>query len=285
MPKLPGDVFGSRHLGLILPDEIPDILEKIDAAADALAEHLNMDLFLQIANGAAPLTMPQPDCNAGENDHKPRVRVGVAYDEAFCFYYADNLDCLAKAGAEVVFFSPLHDAKLPDVSRVIFGGGYPELHAKELSENTGMLESIRAAVRDGMPMLAECGGFLYLKESLSDPDGNTYPMAGILPGKASMGTKLSHFGYVTLSAEKDNPYLQRGEQIRGHEFHYYRETDAASDQGGAGAIQTIQTDVCRIEKPSGRTWSGYACNRNVFGGFAHLYYPSCPALVERFLRL
>ncbi len=283
LPKLDKEVFGSRHLGLILPDEIPDVLKQIDAVADALEAHLDLDLLVRIAKEAGNGSMSEAayattlsEENASEFVSKSPAakrtgpcRVGIAYDEAFCFYYADNLDFLKESGAELVTFSPLHDKELPDVSHVIFGGGYPELYAKALSENTSMTESIRAAAKAGMPMLAECGGYLYLKESLTDPDHNTYPMVHVFDGGSKMGEKLSHFGYVSLFAAKDNPYLKPEDCIRGHEFHYYQ------TEGDA--------DICTVSKPSGRKWTGYECSKNVFGGFAHLYYASCPQFVERFL--
>jgi cobyrinic acid a,c-diamide synthase len=192
-------------------------------------------------------------------------------DEAFCFYYEDNLDLLKEMGASITFFSPIHDPKLPEVSRIILGGGYPELHAGELSQNASMKEDILRAANNGMPILAECGGFMYLQERLSSPDKETYEMVGVLKGSGSMRDRLGHFGYVTVRSTSDNPYLKVAEEIRAHEFHYYD----TSDNG----------DTCLLTKPSGKSWTGIQVYKNVFAGFAHLYYPSRPEMIARFLAL
>ena len=275
LPKLEGEIFTSRHLGLVMPDEIPDILQKIDEVAERLSENLNLEKLMEIASRAEEVTLEnlsKTECLAGdEKCTKDKITVGVALDEAFCFYYEDNLELLQEMGAELKFFSPIHDSGIPEVDRLLIGGGYPELFARELSENKTMIESIRKAASNGMPILAECGGFLYLQKELTDTEGNTYEMAGVLEGKSHMTGKLGHFGYVNVTANEDNPYLPLGECIRGHEFHYYD----TSENG----------QVCRMNKPSGkRSWEGYQCAGNIFAGFAHLYYPSDPEFAQRFIR-
>ena len=276
--------IASRHLGLIMPSEIEDILSEIDKVADELQKHLKLEKLLEIA-GTADRSDRHPDKEmqteivgpansflgktaAGEG--KIKNRIGVAIDEAFCFYYEANLDLLREMGAEIVFFSPIHDSTLPDVSGLIIGGGYPELHARELSDNVQMRNSIKRAAMEGIPILAECGGFLYLQEELTDTEGNAFEMVGFFDGKGHYTGKLSHFGYVNVTAEKDNPYLKEGEVMRAHEFHYYD--------------TSCNGDVCLMRKPwSNRSWMGYNQKQNVFGGFAHFYYPSCRAFTERFL--
>ncbi len=272
LPHLNNEPFSSRHLGLVMPDEIPQLLEIIDEVADKLLENLEFDKLMEIAADTKKILMLRDfDIPGDLKDLKDRekIRVGVARDEAFCFYYEDNLDLLKQLGAEIVPFSPIHDKNLPDVSRLILGGGYPELYAKALSENKSMREDILRAADSGMPILAECGGFLYLQESLSDPEGINFEMVGALKGKGKMRDKLHHFGYVTMSSTLDNPYLKSGEEIKAHEFHYFDTT-----QNG---------EVCLLKKPSGKSWSGYQAKDKVFGGFAHLYYPSCPEFIKRFL--
>ncbi len=265
LPVIKEGVLESRHLGLVLPSEIPELLTKVDRVSDELLKSIDMDALMQIAESAENIEVadkksyPQFD-----------VTVGVARDEAFCFYYEENLELLEKMGARIKFFSPIHDERLPDVSRLIIGGGYPELYAKELSGNTGMLSSIREAADAGMPILAECGGFLYLQEKLMDKEGRTFDMAGGLKGSSHMTDKLSHFGYVSVYANTDNAYLKETDRVRGHEFHYYDTTD----NGEA---------VTATKLSSGKSWSGYQAVNNVFAGFAHLYYPSCEKLIERFL--
>ena len=267
LPVIKEAALESRHLGLVLPAEIPELLSKVDKVSDELLKSIDMDALMQIAESAGNI-------GAKGDGSYPRfdVTVGVARDEAFCFYYEENIELLQKMGARIEFFSPIHDEKLPEVSRLIIGGGYPELYAKELSENEGMLKSIREAAGAGMPILAECGGFLYLQEALQDKEGRKYDMVGALKGTSHMRDKLSHFGYVSVYANADNAYLKETDRVRGHEFHYYDTTD----NGDAVTVTKLS---------SGKSWSGYQAEKNVFAGFAHLYYPSCEKLVERFLGL
>ena len=279
LPKLAESFLESRHLGLVMPSEIEDILAKIDRVSGILEQSLDMDKLINIARSTGDILRPGDVDEetsysikaAGLSHATEPVRVGVAMDEAFCFYYEDNLDLLKEMGASITFFSPIHDPKLPEVSRIILGGGYPELHAGELSQNASMKEDILRAANNGMPILAECGGFMYLQERLSSPDKETYEMVGVLKGSGSMRDRLGHFGYVTVRSTSDNPYLKVAEEIRAHEFHYYD----TSDNG----------DTCLITKPSGKSWTGIQVYKNVFAGFAHLYYPSRPEMIARFLAL
>ncbi|WP_022765444.1 cobyrinate a,c-diamide synthase [Butyrivibrio sp. XPD2006] len=265
LPALKDGVLESRHLGLVMPSEVPELLSRVDSVSDELLKSLDMDGLMQIAKGAGAINVP-------EEKPYPQfdVTVGVARDEAFCFYYEENLELLEKMGARIKFFSPIHDRKIPEISRLIIGGGYPELYAKELSENVSMRDSIKKAADFGIPILAECGGFLYLQEKLKDKEGSEYDMAGALSGSSFMTDKLSHFGYVSVSRALDNPYLMEQDRVRGHEFHYYDTTD----NGEAATVTKLS---------SGRSWSGYQSKGNVFAGFAHLYYPSCRKVIERFL--
>ena len=266
LPAMKDVNFDSRHLGLVMPEEIPEVLEVIDRVADKLEENLDFEKLSEIAKRAESILKFD---GTGSSLNTEKIKVGVAMDEAFCFYYQDNFDLLEEMGAEIVPFSPIHDSELPEVSRLIFGGGYPELHAKALFENTAMRQEIRSAAENGMPILAECGGFLYLQKKMSDPDGCSFEMAGVLPGHGYMTESLQHFGYVTMESVSANPYLLPSEKIKAHEFHYYDTTDNGV--------------ICSLKKPSGRAWMGYQAKGNVFGGFAHLYYPSCPEFIKRFL--
>lgn len=269
LPVLRDIEIKSRHLGLVMPSEIPGILSVIYRVSDELEERFDFDKFIEIANDAAAIEADESDTTKDLSSCP--IKVGVARDEAFCFYYEDNFDLLRKMGAEIVTFSPLYDKKLPDVSRLILGGGYPELYAKQLSENESMLRSIREAADNNMSILAECGGFLYLKDNLKDLEGNSYKMAGVLKGDAYMTESLGHFGYVNVSAKEDNPYLSKDAIIKGHEYHYCDTTDNG--------------EVCVIKKPTGnRSWMGYQVAGKVFAGFAHLYYPSHPEFASNFLQ-
>ena len=278
LPPLKKEVFGSRHLGLILPDEVPGVLARIDEVAGELKKSLDIEKLLEIAKTAGVHT---GDLNCTEDFSNGHFRVhisdenacvGVAMDEVFCFYYSDNLELIKHMGAEIKLFSPIHDRELPDVTGIILGGGYPELHGRDLSENKTMRQCIKEASESGMPILAECGGYLYLKEGLTDPNGVKWDMVGVFEGESFKRDKLSHFGYINMFADVDTPYLKAGESVRGHEFHYYETT------GGR--------HVCDMRKPAGqRHWPGMEVKDNTFGGFAHLYYPSNPEFIRRFLSL
>lgn len=270
LPESDAYSLDSRHLGLVLPGEVEDLRKRIAAAADALSEHADIDRILRIAGEAEAFKKPaEPRWQPYRGD---RVRVGVASDEAFCFYYRDNLELLEEFGAEPVYFSPLKDRALPEgISGLILGGGYPELHAKELSENKAMLQEIRKAYLAGMPCLAECGGFLYLHKELEGTDGVMYPMAGVFPFSARRTERLQRFGYITLAAEKGTALLGPGEEIRGHEFHYWESEDPGRS--------------FHARKPSGRGWDCMHVNGGQAAGFPHLYYPSAPGFLRQWTDL
>ena len=158
------------------------------------------------------------------------VRIGIAKDEAFCFMYRDNLELMAEMGAKLRYFSPVHDTRLPrDLDGMIFYGGYPELYAKQLSENRTMLADIREAIRQGVPYLAECGGFMYLHDDMEDMEGIRHRMVGAIEGTAYRTERLGRFGYVTLEAGKDQVLGKKGETIKAHEFHYFDSTNNGAD--------------------------------------------------------
>lgn len=259
--------IASRHLGLLLPNELEDLRGQIQTAAQKLKETVDILGLLQIAENLEPLAA---DTCEREKQPVEKTRIAVARDEAFCFYYEENLRMLAQAGAELVFFSPIHDTALPeDIHGLLLGGGYPEIYAKQLSENVSMRTAVREAVLSGIPTVAECGGFLYLHTMLTDREGRSYPMAGVLSGKCFDTGKLVRFGYIELE-EKSGHFLPQGSRIRGHEFHYYDSEDNGAD--------------CTAYKPT--TGRNYACihaGENHWYGFSHLYYPSCPEFAEKFV--
>lgn len=266
----------SRHLGLVMPEEIKDIREQLLNAAEVFAKTVCVEEILQIAgraetlvgdNGLAchPEMLRKPTDTSGR---KPVI--AVARDEAFCFYYADNLCMLEEYGAKITFFSPLHDDKLPDgCHALLLGGGYPELYAKELSGNRRMREAVKGAAAQGMPIVAECGGFLYLHAEICDKAGVRYAMADVIPGSCFDTGKTVRFGYIEIR-ESRSSFLPEGEQIRGHEFHYYDSTNNGGD--------------CLASKPV--TGKEYPCiieGENYWLGFPHLYYPSNPAFAKCFV--
>ena len=268
VPQAPEVMVESRHLGLVTPGEIEDLGQKLDALAALLERTVDMDGLLKLAAEAPALIVPP----APPIPPMPRTRIAVARDEAFCFLYRDNLDLLQDCGAALTFFSPFHDGALPEGTQgLLLPGGYPELYAAALAANEPMRRSIREAIQRGLPCLAECGGFLYLHRELEDMEGRFHPMAGVLDARAYRTPRLGRFGYITLSAREDTAFLPAGESVRGHEFHYF-ESEACGD-------------ALRARKPTGnRGWDCGHSRGNLLMGFPHLYYPSNPKLIERFLR-
>ena len=198
-----------------------------------------------------------------------KVRIAVARDAAFNFIYAASVFALEDAGAELVYFSPLKDHALPEgIAGLYLPGGYPELYGKELAENESMCASIREAVQGGLPTIAECGGFLYLGETLADADGESWPMAGALPGHGAGTGKLVRFGYGTISCEQESMLFCPGEEVPVHEFHYW-DTTAQGE------------DLTLTKNSNGKRWRfGYA-GETIYAGFPHLYLAGGD-LAERF---
>lgn len=270
----------SRHLGLLTPDELEGLKEKIEKLGDMAEKCLDIDGILKIAGEAGETGITaanDPVRISPVFSGKERKKVAVARDRAFSFYYEDNIELIRKLGCDIEYFSPLRDRFLPeDTKGLIIGGGYPEHYAKELSGNTDMRESIRKALTDGLPCLAECGGFMYLHEKMEDENGKEYDMAGFLKGMNCYRTEgLRHFGYVTLKAETDTPYLAKDETVKAHEFHYW----VSSDNGS----------VMRETKPSDKTgeksFYGMHLVKNTLCGFPHIYYHSNPVILRRFVSL
>lgn len=262
LPHLPEAVIESRHLGLKTADEIPCLRQKIDRLADALV--LDWDKLDALTDKPVP-TPPQDFLKPCA----PTVRIAVARDEAFCFIYAETLDALRTAGAELVFFSPVHDAALPEnISGLYLPGGYPELYARQLSENIAMRTAIRDAVHGGLPTVAECGGFLYLGQELEDANGAVYPMAGVLPGSGVKVGRLVRFGYAELLAETDSLLFHAGEHMYIHEFHHWDSTDNGT--------------AFSVWKNENMQWRCGFANENLYAGFPHFYWAGSP-LPRRFV--
>ena len=259
----------SRHLGLVTPEEIKHLKAQLEQAGEILSETVDLEGLYELAKEAPSLEISVPEDEEKEN---PKVSIAVARDEAFGFYYKDNLKLLERYGCNLVYFSPIRDTHLPEgVSGLLLGGGYPELYARELSQNKTMLSEIRESIQNGMPCHAECGGFLYLHEKLADPKGKLWKMAGVIRGEAVPKKKLVRFGYINLAGVVDGTFLKRGERIRGHEFHYWDSTNNGTD--------------AKALKPDGkRSWECVHMQQNLFAGFPHLSYSSNPVFAERFMR-
>ena len=263
LPKLPEAVIGSRHLGLYTAAEVENLQQKLALLADAAEEHIDWPRLLALCEKEPPALPVQPETPPA------RVRIAVAQDEAFCFTYAETLEAFRDAGAEVVFFSPLRDTALPEnIGGLYLPGGYPELHARELSENTSLLREIKQKIESGLPTAAECGGFLYLGQSLTDAEGQSWPMAGVLPGKAKDAGRLVRFGYAALSADSDSMLFRAGESFPIHEFHHW-------DSTANGVALAAKKPV------GGAEWRCGSVNEHFYAGFPHLYWAGTP-LPQRF---
>lgn len=263
LPKLPEAVIGSRHLGLYTAAEVENLQQKLALLADAAEEHIDWPRLLALCEKEPPALPVQPETPPA------RVRIAVAQDEAFCFIYAETLEAFRDAGAEVVFFSPLRDTALPEnIGGLYLPGGYPELHARELSENTSLLREIKRKIDSGLPTAAECGGFLYLGQSLTDAEGQSWPMAGVLPGEAKDAGRLVRFGYATLSADSDSMLFRAGESFPIHEFHHW-------DSTANGTALAAKKPV------GGAEWRCGFVNEHFYAGFPHLYWAGTP-LPQRF---
>ncbi len=266
LPHMPECALPSRHLGLFTPGEIAGLRDKLERLADQLEQTAALDRIFALARSAPPLEGEAP---APVREDPAGPAVAVARDEAFCFCYEDNLDELRRAGTRPVFFSPLRDgAPPPEACGLYLVGGYPELHAQALSENASMRRAVQAAFRRNMPILAECGGFLYLQETLEDPEGRSWPMAGVLEGAGRRTPRLQRFGYAALTARRDSLYLRRGERIAAHEFHRW---------------DCPEGDYFRAERPAGGAgWDCTVQRGALLAGFPHLYFPSNPEFAPRF---
>ena len=322
LPKDPRIGIKSRHLGLMLPGEIDDIKQRIEIASALMEEHVDVDGLLSLAgdhvdaDGQETMSEDKADMEDSTSltqqkrsialrntvsiiSSESELTLAVAYDEAFCFYYKENLEMFEKLGVKIRYFSPLHDKALfEEADGILLGGGYPENHLERLSNNTGMRASIKDAIENKIPSLAECGGFMYLHRTIADREGREFEMAGVIDGACFFSGHLVRFGYLEVAAinastktafpipaetrvtqERDMAYNDTGEPdllksmvgLRGHEFHYYE-----SSKNGE-ALRVCKPDHsmernCMISE-SGGIW-----------GFPHFYYPSAPDFVKAFAK-
>lgn len=262
LPRLADCTLESRHLGLVTAAEVEHLREKLQIMAKQAEASIDLEGLLKLANGAPPVS-----CNPVTIARQEGVRIAVAKDKAFCFYYEDNLEAMKQMGAELIAFSPLYDEALPEnIHGVYLGGGYPELYAAQLSQNRTMRESVCAALGRGLPCIAECGGFMYLTQDIGG-----YPMAGFLPGSCFDNGKLTRFGYVTLRAKEDNMLCKAGEEIPGHEFHHW---DCTHPGSGFTA-----------EKPTGKGWDCAVVTDRLYAGFPHFHFYANLDFLQNFYRI
>ena len=267
LPHMPEAVFDSRHLGLVRADEIPDARERFDTIAAMIEKTADLDLILSLAEKeTSSFAISEEIPEAGEDI----CTIAVARDEAFCFYYQESLEALERAGAKLVFFSPLRDSALPAAHGLYLGGGYPELYAEALSGNHEMIRQIRDAVTAGIPTVAECGGFLYLQGGLEDAEGRRWPMAGVLPGQGFAAGKLVRFGYCSLTGSEDSLLFRKGEAVPAHEFHHWESTDCGNSLTAYGSRGGER--MCAFTSPA------------LYAGFPHLHLGGELPLAQRFVQ-
>ncbi|WP_173444090.1 cobyrinate a,c-diamide synthase [Selenomonas ruminantium] len=259
-----------RHLGL-LPVEENEELKLIERMGQAAAKQIDLDKVLALARSAKPLMVK----SAAEVSKRYSCRIGVARDEAFSFYYPASIKVLERLGAEIVPFSPLHDEEPPKVDGLFIGGGFPEMFAEKLAGNVVMRRAIKALAQKGMPMLAECGGYMYLMEALQDFAGRVHEMTGVFSGRAVMTEKLQMVGYVEAELQQDGLLGSRGTKLKGHEFHFSKEGEMISADKAPFIFRKLRNNS---EYPAGRQV------QNVLGSYLHLHFAGCPQAAENFVR-
>ena len=260
LPRMEDCTLESRHLGLVTAAEVTDLREKLQIMAQQTEKTVDLDGILELARSAQPNFCDPVILPAYEEP----VKIAVARDNAFCFYYEDSLDALREMGAELVPFSPLEDPVLPEgIQGLYLGGGYPELYQKQLTENTSMRQQIRQAIQQGLPCIAECGGFMYLTQAI---EGS--PMAEVLPGTCFDNGKLTRFGYVTITARKDNLLCKAGESIPAHEFHHWDCTEPG--------------DSFHAVKLTGKSWDCAVATDTLYAGYPHFHFYANPDFAKGF---
>ncbi|MGL5439257.1 MAG: cobyrinate a,c-diamide synthase [Filifactoraceae bacterium] len=261
-------VIESRHLGLVTAGEIKDIKHRLDKLGEICQQTIDLDAIEDIGRETEELIYKKITI---EKESETKVKIGLAWDNAFCFYYEDSLKVLEDMGGEIIRFSPLNDSKLPEgISALILPGGYPELYGKDLEENMEMREEIKKKIEEGLPTIAECGGYMYLCESISDLEGREYQMVGIVKHKARMTEKLVRFGYGTMEATKDGLLALKGEKLLVHEFHYSDTDKSGSD--------------FNLVKSRGEQSCGISQN-GLYAGYPHLHFLGNLKSAKRFINM
>lgn len=272
VPGVEGVALPERHLGLITARESVVNQQPWQDFADTLERTLDIDALLSLSQLTA---LPAgewpalPDLQAGKG-----LTVAIADDEAFNFYYPDNIKLLERTGVTMTRFSPLHDSTLPECQMIWLGGGYPELHAAALAANTPMLAQMRAAHQRGVAIYAECGGLMYLGSTLEDASGEIHRMVDVIPGHSKMGKRLTRFGYCEAQAREQTLLAAAGEVLRGHEFHY---SDFLPENPAVMACRKVRDGKTLQE------WSGGWQVGNTFASYLHVHFAQRPAMLNHWL--
>jgi len=268
VPRLSDLPFAQRHLGLIPPEEHCRIREAMEKAGTIARDYLDIPGLLRVAQSAPPWTVDAFPLSARSvTAANEPVTIGVIKDTAFQFYYQENIEALTDRGAKVVLISALDEKVLPPVDALYIGGGFPETQAGRLAENEAFRDSLKAAAEAGLPIYAECGGFIYLGESLTIGDHN-YPMAGALPVQFGMEKRPQGHGYTTLTVDQENPFFPLGTTISGHEFHYCRIL-SQNDHESHTAYHVLRGTGMDGQRDG-------LCRKNILAGFTHLHALGTP---------
>jgi cobyrinic acid a,c-diamide synthase len=273
LPRDPSIEIPERHLGLNTDWESEELDSTLETLSALVEKHINVDLILKIAEKALPLTGGVPELFSEDSRREPFVKIAVARDRAFHFYYEDNLDLLRHYGAQIVFFSPLEDKELPmDVSALYLGGGYPEVFARELSSNSSMIMSIRALCEKGLPLYGECGGFMYLTEGIIDKEDTFHALLNLLPGKTRLGKKLRSLGYCRTRLNHDSILGEKDSEAMGHVFHWAE----------LETLEEIHEKAFTVMKGDQVLTEGFIY-KNVLGSWVHHHFASNPQMALHFV--
>lgn len=273
VPKVEDCVIESRHLGLVLPEEVTDFHEKLKKLADILEKTVDIDGLLALAETAPELCEMGSGIKRSETEmlKTKRIRIGLAQDEAFCFIYKENLQLLEELGADLIPFSPLHDVHMPkQLDGLLLYGGYPELYGNQLEENRWMRQELKEALLDGLPVMAECGGFMYLHDTFEDMQGKKCQGLGIIEGEAYRTDRLSRFGYIEANSRQKQVFGKEIGSCPAHEFHYFDSTNCG-------------TDFYAKKPESSRGWECIHATDTMLAGFPHFYYWGNLRLAEAFI--
>lgn len=271
LPKLEGEeIFPSRHLGLVTPAEHTKAVAAIKAAEKVIDGYVDVEKVLEVARLAEPISF---ETRAPEKAILKKARIGYFFDRAFSFYYPENLEALEKSGAELKPLSSIEDKSLEGIDGLYIGGGFPETNAKAISENSAMMSEVKSASANGMPIYAECGGLIYLAQSLKNEEG-VFLMSGIFPIEVQLERKPQGHGYQVVEIDSENPFFTCGTEVKGHEFHYTRISDYAGDI--KTCMKVIRGEGC-FDSRDGMLY------KNTFGAYIHLHILTCPGWAERFV--
>jgi len=293
IPKLRKQRFPERHMGLVPIPEHVWAGKAIKAAADVAAQYIDLDKLLDIAQPkhqpstefgtsrtesvtsassvqASITTLPAMNTQPTDN-----LRIGIAKDSAFQFYYAENLEALETLGAELIYISPLTDPAIPEIDALYIGGGFPETHAQELADNITFRTALKSLAENGLPVYAECGGLIYLGESMV-LDETTYPMTGLLPIVFGLSAHPKGHGYTVIAVRRENPFFETGAEIKGHEFHYSYILKWKGDPGDLAFDMRRGTGFT-----DGRDG---ICHQNILAAYTHIHALGTPSWAPAMLR-